>query len=204
MIGRLSGKLIEKQPPQLLVDVNGVGYVLSASMNTCYKLPEINQDVVLFTQMIVREDAQLLYGFFDKHERDLFNSLIKVNGVGPKMALAILSSMDPDGFVACVDNNDSTSLTSIPGVGKKTAERLVVEMRDRLKAWQPVTMSVTSHASGADQVKQAFHDAIAALIALGYKPQEASKMISRVANDEMSSQELIKASLQQSVKETLC
>lgn len=204
MIGRLIGKLIEKQPPQLLVDVNGVGYVLSASMNTCYKLPEVNQDVVLYTQMIVREDAQLLYGFFDKHERDLFNSLIKVNGVGPKMALAILSSMDPDGFVACVDNNDSKSLTSIPGVGKKTAERLIVEMRDRLKAWQPVTMSVASHPNDADRAKQAFHDAIAALIALGYKPQEASKMVSRVANDEMSSQELIKASLQQSVKETLC
>lgn len=196
MIGRLTGKLIEKQPPHILVDVNGVGYLLSASMNTCYKLPELNQDVVLHTQMIVREDAQLLYGFFDKRERDLFNSLIKVNGVGPKMALAILSSMDPDGFVACVDNNDGKSLTSIPGVGKKTAERLIVEMRDRLKNWQPIVVNLASNVEASDQGKQAFHDAIGALIALGYKPQEASKMISRIAGDNMSSQDLIKASLQ--------
>jgi holliday junction DNA helicase RuvA len=200
MIGQLTGRLIEKQPPHLLVDVNGVGYVVNASMNTCYKLPELNETVVLHTQMIVREDAQLLYGFFDRRERDLFNSLIKVNGVGPKMALAILSSMDPDGFVACVDNNDSKSLTSIPGVGKKTAERLIVEMRDRLKAWQPAVGGLPSATKALDQTKQAFHDAIAALIALGYKPQEASKMISRVANDEMDSQALIKASLKGSVE----
>ena len=200
MIGQLTGKVISLQAPLVILDVNGVGYVVNASMNTCYKLPELNEIVVLHMQMIVREDAQLLYGFYDKRERDLFNSLIKVNGVGPKMALAILSSMDPDGFVACVDNNDSKSLTSIPGVGKKTAERLIVEMRDRLKTWQPAVGGLPSATKSVDQTKQAFHDAIAALIALGYKPQEASKMISRVANDEMDSQALIKASLKGSVE----
>src|SRR5690606_22350349 len=133
MIGRISGILLEKQAPRLLVDVAGVGYEIDVPMTTLYKLPEMGQPVVLHTHFVVREDAQLLYGFFDWAERELFRLLIKVNGVGPKMALAILSGIEGSEFVRCVQDHDINTLVRIPGVGKKTAERLLVEMQDRLK-----------------------------------------------------------------------
>src|SRR3990167_15427 len=135
MIGFVQGKLIEKQPPYLLIDVNGIGYELQASMNTFYKLPDLGAGIKLLTHLIVREDAHLLYGFMDHRERELFRTLIKVNGIGPKLALTILSSMAPDDFVQCISANDAASLVRMPGVGKKTAERLIVEMRDRLNHW---------------------------------------------------------------------
>ncbi|MGR8920453.1 MAG: Holliday junction branch migration protein RuvA, partial [Gammaproteobacteria bacterium] len=131
MIGRISGVLIEKKPPQLVVDCNGVGYELEAPMTTIWALPELNERVSLYTHLAVRDDAHLLYGFTSEAERGLFRTLLRVNGVGTKMALVILSGMDAGEFAACVQAGDAARLTALPGVGKKTAERLIVEMRDR-------------------------------------------------------------------------
>ena len=198
MIGRIKGVLIEKQPPQLMVDVAGVGYEIDASMNTFYRLPELNKEVVLFTHLIVREDAHQLYGFYDKNERALFRTLNKVNGVGPKMALAILSGMEIGEFARCVQDNDTKGLVKLPGVGKKTAERLIIEMRDKLKDF----VSIGSESKGVSQVvvsksatNQVVVDAESALIALGYKPQEASKAISAIDVANLSSEEVIKLAL---------
>ncbi|PIE41928.1 MAG: Holliday junction branch migration protein RuvA [Gammaproteobacteria bacterium] len=202
MIGRLKGILIEKQPPQVLVDVNGVGYEVDASMNTFYKLPELNKEVVLFTHLVVREDAQQLFGFYDKPERSLFKTLIKVNGVGPKMALAILSGMEISEFVRCVQNNDTKGLVRLPGVGKKTAERLIIEMRDKLKDFQAAPGSLNelpdAAASEADS-NQVIMDAESALIALGYRPQEASKAIAKIDVAALSSEEVIRLALKNMV-----
>lgn len=202
MIGRIKGTLIEKQPPQLLVDVNGVGYEIDASMNTFYKLPELNKDVLLHTHLVVREDAQQLFGFFDKSERALFRTLIKVNGVGPKMALAILSGMDVSEFVRCVQDSDTKGLVKLPGVGKKTAERLIIEMRDKLKDFEatPGTSGelpqvITSQPAS----NQVVVDAESALIALGYKPQEASKAIAKIDVASLSSEEVIRLALKNMV-----
>ncbi|PTB98199.1 Holliday junction branch migration protein RuvA, partial [Marinobacter sp. Z-F4-2] len=136
MIGRLTGLLLEKQPPWMVVDVHGVGYELEASMNTFVALPAPGEQVMLYTHLTIRDDAHLLYGFGREHERALFRALIKVNGVGPKLALAILSGMDEDAFMRCVRDDDSKALTKLPGVGKKTAERLIIEMRDRFPDWE--------------------------------------------------------------------
>ena len=135
MIGRLRGILLEKQPPEVLLDVSGVGYEIQLPMSSFYSLPELGLEAIIYTHFVVREDAQLLYGFADKHERAMFRELIKVNGVGPKLALAILSGMSANQFVQCIHNDAVTTLVKLPGVGKKTAERLVVEMKDRLKNW---------------------------------------------------------------------
>ncbi len=135
MIGKIRGIILEKQPPQLIVDVHGIGYEIDAPMSTFYQLPEVGQEVNLFTHFVVREDAQHLYGFYTRDERLLFRTLLKVNGVGPRMALTVLSSVSPEEFVRCVLNNDTASLVRLPGIGKKTAERLVIEMRDKLSDW---------------------------------------------------------------------
>lgn len=132
MIGQLRGTLLEKRPPVLLLDVNGVGYEVEAPMTVFYDLPDTGESLTLHTHFVVREDAQLLYGFADRYERELFRALIKVNGVGPKMALAILSGIEADRLAQCIHDQDTTSLVKVPGIGKKTAERLVIEMRDRL------------------------------------------------------------------------
>lgn len=197
MIGQIRGTLLEKQPPFLLVDVNGVGYELSAPMSTFYHLPEIGNEVSLHTHFVVREDAQQLYGFFAKTERALFRTLLKVNGVGPKLGLTILSSIEPDEFVRSILNQDAASLVSVPGIGKKTAERLIVEMRDRLSDWHEaptLNISQPKKSLGRNQVVQ---DAISALIALGYKPQEASRVVAKVDADELSSEEIIRRSLRE-------
>lgn len=195
MIGRLRGILLEKQPPQLLIDVNGVGYDVQAPMTTFYELPETGKEVTLHTHLAIREDAHVLYGFLREHDRSLFRTLIKVSGVGPKLALAILSGMSADEFAACVQHGDSTALTKLPGVGKKTAERLVVEMKDRFKDWEgaalPGDLATQISVSKSDAVK----DAISALVSLGYKPQEASKMVSHVACEGLSSEEVIRQAL---------
>lgn len=193
MIGRLQGTLIEKQPPQLLIDVNGVGYEVEASMNTIYQCPDLGQPLTLLTQLIVREDAQLLYGFFEAKERTLFRALIKVNGVGPKLAIAILSSIKVDEFIFSVNQQDTASLVKIPGVGKKTAERLVIEMRDRLPG-DDLSLP-TAQGSGSSTLQ----DAISALIALGYKPQQASRMVSQINTEGKTSEAVIKEALQSSV-----
>ncbi len=199
MIGRLRGILLEKQPPQLLLDVAGVAYEVSASMTTFYHLPAIGNEVILFTHLAVREDAHQLFGFYEQRERTLFRTLIKVNGIGPKLALAILSSISPDDFVRCVNDNDTGNLVRIPGVGKKTAERLIVEMRDRLADWHNETITVsTIVASTANQnnnPKRASNEAIAALVALGYKPQEATRAVMQIAADNLAIEEIIRLAL---------
>ena len=194
MIGRIKGLLLEKQPPDLLVDVNGVGYELQVPMSTIYQLPEVGQMVTLHTHFVVREDAQLLYGFAELRERSLFRTLIKVNGVGPKLALTILSGIESDDFVRCVRDGDSVSLVRLPGVGKKTAERLLVEMKDRLKDW-PMD-GVLQSSSVNDSTNQFQLEAESALIALGYKPQQANKAIAALKNASISSSaELIRMAL---------
>lgn len=191
MIGRLTGTLIIKQPPELLLDVAGVGYEVAAPMSTFYQLPEVGENVTLHTHLVVREDAHTMYGFSSVEQRTLFRTLIKVNGVGPKLALTILSSIEPDLFVQSVMNQDAGGLTRIPGIGKKTAERLIVEMRDRLKDWD--TGDTTSVASGFNQVMQ---DAMSALEALGYKSADSMKTIKRIAKADMKSEEMIRLALQ--------
>jgi len=204
MIGRLRGLIVYKQPPELMLEVSGVGYELNASMTTFADLPDINQETTLFTHFIVREDAQILYAFSSINERALFRTLLKVNGVGPKMALAIVSGMTVHEFVAFVGNGDSTALTRLPGVGKKTAERLVIEMRDRLSEFAP--SSSASEATTNQPVPLAMvnheEEAVNALLALGYKPAIASRMISqaKAASDEGASVEsLIRHALKKSL-----
>ena len=194
MIGRLRGTLISKQPPALLLDVQGVGYEVEAPMSTFYQLPEVGEEAVLHTHLIVREDAHVLCGFASENERSMFRALIKINGVGAKLALAILSGMSADEFARCIHENDTAGLTRLPGVGKKTAERLIVEMKDRLSDWQD---NVVSLPTGEAQVQAASgeREAVSALIALGYKPQEASKMVASVDTDNLTSEDIIKAAL---------
>lgn len=196
MIGRIKGVLIEKAPPDITVDVQGIGYELQVPMNTFYRLPEIDHPVSLYTHFVVREDAQLLYGFYDAKERELFRALIKINGVGPKLGLAILSGIEARDFVRVVHNNDVAALQKLPGIGKKTAERLVIEMRDKLKDW-PVDMSDDlSAAPGVlPRQHQASEEAVSALLALGYKPKDAESAIKAVASDELSSQDMIRQAL---------
>lgn len=195
MIGRLHGTLLEKQPPQLLLEVAGVGYEVSAPMTTFYELPETGNEVTLHTHLAVREDAHVLYGFLREQDRLLFRALIKVSGVGPKLALAILSGMSADEFAGLVQIGDSAALTKLPGVGKKTAERLVVEMKDRLKDWQGVTLSPEASAHSSTPANDVVKDAVSALVSLGYKPQEASRMVSQVESDELASEDIIRLAL---------
>jgi len=199
MIGRLRGVLLEKQAPEIVIDVNGVGYEVLVPMTTLYGLPALGQVVSLYTQFIVREDAQQLFGFSDVTSRRLFRDLIKVNGVGPKLALTIMSGIDSDEFVQCVQDGNTAALVKLPGVGKKTAERLIIEMRDRLKDWElPTSNSKTVAPVGAAKLNIA--EAEAALVALGYKPQEASKAINALKADDASSEELIRAALKNMIK----
>lgn len=204
MIGRLSGTLIQKQPPLLMIDVHGVGYEVQAPMSTFYQLPELDQPVVLLIHMVVREDAQLLYGFYSEPERFLFKSLIKVNGVGPKLAVTILSGISAGEFVQVVNNNDESGLIKLPGIGKKTAQRLIIEMKDRLKDW-PGDGLAEQDKDSLDSVnlnseQDIVKEATSALIALGYKPVEADKMLSQLDKQDQSSQSLIKQALKNTVR----
>ncbi|CAI0741367.1 MAG: Holliday junction branch migration protein RuvA [Serratia proteamaculans] len=199
MIGRLRGNILEKQPPLVLLEANGVGYEVHMPMTCFYELPELGQEAIVFTQFVVREDAQLLYGFNDKQERALFRELIKVNGVGPKLALAILSGMSAQQFVSAVEREEITTLVKLPGVGKKTAERLVVEMKDRFKGLNgdlfnnssEITLPTAAQAAEMD----AEAEAASALVALGYKPQEASRMVSKIAKPGADCETLIRDAL---------
>ena len=198
MIGSLRGRLLQKSPPMLMIDVQSVGYEVEAPMSTFYQLPEPGQEIHLYTHLIVREDAHLLFGFASERERQLFRILIKVNGVGPKLALTILSGIETEDFARCIRDADAARLTRLPGVGKKTAERLIVEMRDRLQDMHVPETRAESHArsgNGASRVE----DAISALIALGYKPQEASRHVHAVAAEGMSSEEIIREALKTSL-----
>lgn len=202
MIGRLSGQLLAKHPPWIVIDVHGVGYELETSMNTLVALPAVGESVSLFTHLTIRDDAHLLYGFGREHERALFRALIKVNGVGPKLALAILSGMDEDAFMRCVRDDDNKALTKLPGVGKKTAERLIIEMRDRFPDWQDQredssdALLPLEAANGRVSSRDSLADAEAALVSLGYKLTEASKMLADI-DPHQSTEALIKAALTQ-------
>ncbi len=201
MIGRLAGTLLLKKPPALLLDVNGVGYELEAPMSTFYSLPEVGGKVVLLVHTHVREDALQLYGFAHESERRLFRSLIKVSGIGAKLALTILSGIEVDAFVRCVQAEDSSALTRLPGVGKKTAERLVIEMRDKIESSGRESMPagmITAHNVTVSPVEEA----VSALVALGYKAQEASRMVRGVEKADAieNAEEVIRLALKAAVK----
>ena len=203
MIGRIRGHLVHKQPPDILVEVGGVGYEIQVPMTTLFRLPELGSEVSLVTHFVVREDAQLLYGFIDERDRSLFRQLIKVSGVGPKLALTILSGMDSTSFARCVQRDDISSLVALPGVGKKTAERLLVEMRDKLQGWLVQAAEADGLPGGAVNlapIADIVADAESALIALGYKPQEASRVVAAVNDDSVAdSEELIRRALKSMV-----
>tara|TARA_B100001250_G_scaffold343420_1_gene312072 strand:- start:296 stop:895 length:600 start_codon:yes stop_codon:yes gene_type:complete len=198
MIGFLRGKLIKKQPPLLILDVKGVGYEIEAPMTTFYVLPKTGNEIEIYTHLVVRDDAHLLFGFATENERLLFRNLIKVNGVGAKMALTILSGIEANEFSQCIQNNNAERLTKLPGIGKKTAERLIIEMRDRI---ENIPKLATIQKNGnMDKRSNPADEAISALISLGYKPAEASKYVLAITNDGMSSEELIREALKHSVK----
>ncbi len=202
MIGRLRGTLASKRPPWLLVDVGGVGYDVEAPMSTFYDLPAEGETVTLLIHMVVREDAQLLYGFAREGERSLFRALLKVNGVGARLALAVLSGMSLEEFARCVRDNDVAALTRLPGVGRKTGERLIVEMRDRLEADAtelPMEMSAAATPAAAPATG-AHGEAVSALVGLGYKPPEASRLVTAVDDGESDSEALIRAALKGALK----
>lgn len=201
MIGRLRGKLLAKQAPHILIDVQGVGYDVEVPLTTYFKLPALGEEVVVLTHLIVREDAHVLYGFAMEADRALFRDLIKVNGVGAKLAATILSGIAVDEFVRCVRDNDTARLTRLPGVGKKTAERLVMEMRDRLDVKASAATGVKLEVAGFSDVEpNPIDDAISALVALGYKPPDASRMVLRVKAEGLACEEIIRRALQSGLK----
>jgi holliday junction DNA helicase RuvA len=200
MIGRLRGELVSKQPPFLLVEVQGVGYEIEAPLSTFYNLPEPGGQITLHTHLHVREDAHVLYGFGSESERGLFRSLIRVSGVGAKMALAILSGMNAEEFARCVMDGDTASLVRLPGIGRKTAERLLVEMRDRIGSL-PATAAVAGGRPAAAAARpDPVSDAVSALVSLGYKPQEASRLVSAVESEAERSEDLIRLALKATLK----
>ncbi len=201
MIGSIRGKLVHKRPPEILVDVGGVGYEIQVPMSTLFQLPQPGGDVHLVTHLVVREDAQVLFGFYDERDRELFRLLIRVSNVGPKLALAILSGMDASAFAHCIQREDIGTLVALPGVGRKTAERLVMEMRDKLDAWlQPAGGAAVAGANAAPAASSMVADAESALISLGYKPAEAAKAVAAVNDDAVAdSEELIRRALKSMV-----
>jgi Holliday junction DNA helicase RuvA len=192
MIGSIRGRIASKTPPQLLVEVGGVGYEIEAPMSTFFLLPSVGEEVLLLTHLVVREDAHILYGFGTHDERRLFRSLIKVSGVGPKIALALLSGINVEAFALCVQNQDIAALTKVPGIGRKTAERLVVEMKDRLGPPSATVVNSVASPPGANPEAEAF----GALVALGYKPAEATRLLKTAGPGTHSTEELIRRALQ--------
>ena len=193
MIGHLRGRLAAKHPPLLLVDVGGVGYEVEAPMSTFYGLPGVGAEVSLHTHLVVREDAHVLFGFGTERERSLFRELIKVSGVGPRIALGILSGVSAEQFQLCVEAQDVAALTRIPGIGRKTAERLIVEMRDRLKGLGGPAFVVRP--GGAEPASSPQAEAFSALVALGYKPAEVTRLLQKVDPSVASTEELIRHAL---------
>jgi Holliday junction DNA helicase RuvA len=192
MIGSVRGRIASKTPPQLTVDVGGLGYELEAPMSTFFLLPAVGEEVRLLTHLVVREDAHILYAFATENERRLFRSLIKVSGVGPKIALALLSGISVEAFALCVQNEDIAALTRVPGIGRKTAERLVVEMRDRLGPATDPAFIATASAPAPNPEAEAF----GALVALGYRPAEATRLLKAAGPGTHSTEELIRRALQ--------
>ena len=200
MIGRLRGRIIEKHPPFLVLDVNGVGYEIESPMSTFYQLPSTDEEIVLYTHLAIREDAHVLYGFAREADRRLFRALLKVSGVGGKMALGVLSGMTAEEFSQTVQAGDATALTRLPGVGKKTADRLIIEMRDKIGQLPTAAVAGVPPAGVPPTSVAADQDAVSALIALGYKGPEASRMVSKVYETGMETEAIIRAALKGTVK----
>ncbi|MFN5745396.1 MAG: Holliday junction branch migration protein RuvA [Methylococcaceae bacterium] len=198
MIGFLRGLLVARKPPALLIDVRGVGYEVEAPMSTFYGLPELGGEVTLYTHLAIREDAHNLFGFISESERALFRTLIKVNGVGAKLALGILSGLSAEEFHRCIEHQDTARLVRLPGVGKKTAERLMIELRDRLPDF--ATVALPGGTTLAMPAASPVDDATAALIALGFKPQDAAGLVRKIAADGKTSEEIIRLALQSSAR----
>lgn len=194
MIGSLRGKLTFKQAPAVIIECNGVGYDVETPMSTFFELPAVGDELFLFTHLLVREDAQILYGFATDTERALFRSVLKVRGVGARIGLAILSSMSVAGFNRCIEHEDVAALSKIPGIGKKTAERLIIEMRDR------IDKSITTDPIGLHTEPGAKSEAVDALVALGYKPGEVTKLIGKLDVDGQSAEDIIRLALRQAAQ----
>jgi holliday junction DNA helicase RuvA len=192
MIGSVRGRIASKTPPQLMVDVGGLGYELEAPMSTFFHLPPVGEEVRLLTHLVVREDAHVLYAFATEGERKLFRSLIKVSGVGPKIALALLSGISVEAFARCVVNEDVAALIRVPGIGRKTAERLIIELRDRLTTPETATGTVCDLPAVVSPETEAY----GALIALGYRPAEATRLLKAAGPGTHSTEELIRRALQ--------
>jgi Holliday junction DNA helicase RuvA len=190
VIGFLRGVLTRKHPPVLVVDVGGVGYELEAPMSTFYSLPAVGDEVRLYTHLVVREDAHLLYGFATEDERRLFRDLLRVSGVGPKIGLALLSGMNVAAFLVCVEAQDVESLVRVPGIGRKTAERLLVEMRDRIRALGEGAAPGRPAAGGG-----AAAEAYAAMVALGYRPAEVTRLLQQVGGEVAGTEDIIREAL---------
>jgi holliday junction DNA helicase RuvA len=199
MIGSLRGRLTAKHPPQLLLDVGGVGYEIEAPMSTFYGLPPTGAEVSLFTHLVVREDAHILFGFGTDRERRLFRELLKVSNVGPKLALALLSGMSVDNFLMCIEAQDADTLVRIPGVGRKTAERLLIEMRDRVKGLGEIA-GIVVPAGGTEPAVGPQAEAFGALVALGYKPAEVTRLLKSVDASVQTTEELIRRALQAAIR----
>lgn len=199
MIGFLRGILIQKHPPSLLLDVHGVGYDVDAPMSTFFSLPEIGAEVTLLTHLSVREDAHSLYGFLTETERALFRTLIKVNGIGAKLALGILSGLSTEEFCRCIEQQDTQRLVRLPGVGKKTAERLIIELRDRLPEWGGAQLPGAT--TRPDVSANPSEEALSALVALGFRPQDAQTLIKTVDDlDHRSSEDIIRLALKSAAR----
>ena len=198
MISRLSGTLVSKRPPQLVIDVAGVGYEVEAPLSVFYDLPEIGQPLVLLTHLQIKEDAHTLYGFASEAERVLFRQLLKISGIGAKLALTVLSGASSNELARCVVEGDTASLTRLPGIGKKTAERIIIELRDKLDAF--TTADASRVPSAISRPAGAGSEATNALIALGYKPHEVSRMVNLVAKPGMAVEEIIRLALQSTIK----
>jgi holliday junction DNA helicase RuvA len=200
VIGFLKGRLAVKQPPMLLVDVGGVGYELEAPMSTFYGLPATGESVSLFTHLVVREDAHILYGFGSEGERRLFRGLLKVSGVGPKIALGILSGASVEDFLRIVEAEDVAMLTRIPGIGRKTAERVIIEMRDSVQKLKQMAPAGAHSAAALGAAPSAQSEAFSALIALGYKPPEIARLLKAADEPGLSTTEIIRRALKSAVK----
>lgn len=202
MIGSIRGRLTAKHPPQLMVDVGGIGYEIEAPMSTFYGLPATGAEVSLFTHLVVREDAHILFGFGTDRERRLFRELLKVSNVGPKLALALLSGMSVDNFLMCIEAQDADTLVRIPGVGRKTAERLIVEMRDRAKGFGAFGVSIAASGGAVEATPGPQAEAFSALIALGYKPAEVTRLLKAVDASVQTTEEVIRKALQAAAAKT--
>ena len=195
MIGHLKGKIISKSPPEVLLEVQGIGYEVLCPMSTIYELDNLSDDVLLFTHLSIKEDAHTLFGFITKDEKNVFRELIRVNGVGPKVALAILSNLSVHSLVECISTEDADLLAKTPGIGKKTALKLIVELQDRLSK-----LDLVGSLANSIEIKQNLNpnskQAIEALQSLGFKAKEANRMVSKIEDQELSTEQLIRLALQ--------